>query len=126
MKQLSTLFILFLLTFSLSAQETTSTIVKKWKLTEVEEFGEKYALTDAQKADFMEFTSDNKFHGLINGLAIEGSWAEKAGKFTISPNKEKSVFKVNWVKVLSVDSSKLLLNYQSTDLIQTKLGYSAE
>lgn len=126
MKQLSTLFILFLLTFSLSAQETTSTIVKKWKLTEVEEFGEKYALTDAQKADFMEFTSDNKFHGLINGLAIEGSWVEKAGKFTISPNKEKSVFKVNWVKVLSVDSSKLLLNYQSTDLIQTKLGYSAE
>ena len=126
MKQLSTLVILFFITFSLSAQETTSAIVKKWKLTEVEEFGEKYALTDAQKSDFMEYTSDNKFHGLINGLAIEGSWTEKAGKFTISPNKEKSVFKTNWIRVISVDSGKLILNYQSTDLIQTKLGYSAE
>ena len=70
MKQLSALVILFFLSLSLSAQESTSAIVKKWKLVEVEEFGEKYALTDAQKADFMEFTSDNKFHGLINGLAI--------------------------------------------------------
>src|SRR5690606_10945724 len=103
-----------------------SAIVKKWKLVEVEEFGEKYALTDAQKNDFIEFTSDNKFQGLINGLAVEGSWSEKTGKFTVSPNKEKSIFKVNWIKVLSVDASKLLLNYQSTDLIQTKLGYSAE
>lgn len=126
MKQLSTLVILFFLSLSLSAQESTSAIVKKWKLVEVEEFGEKYALTDAQKADFMEFTSDNKYKGLINGLGVEGSWSEKAGKYIISPNKEKSVFKVNWIKLLSVDSGKLLLNYQSTDLIQTKLGYSAE
>lgn len=126
MKQLSALVILFFLSLSLSAQESTSAIVKKWKLFEVEEFGEKYALTDAQKNDFIEFTSDNKFHGLINGLVVEGSWTEKTGKFTVSPNKEKSVFKVNWIKVLSIDASNLLLNYQSTDLIQTKLGYSAE
>jgi hypothetical protein len=131
MKQLSTLVILFFITLSLSAQESISAIVKKWKLVEVEEFGEKYALTDAQKNDFIEFTADNKYQGLINGLAIEGSWTEKTGKFTVTPftvtpNKEKSIFKVNWIKVLSVDSGKLLLNYQSTDLIQTKLGYSAE
>ena len=126
MKQLSTLVILFFITLSLSAQETTSAIVKKWKLIEVEEFGEKYALTDAQKNDFIHFTADNKYTGLINGLAIEGSWAEKAGKFTIFPNKEKSVFKINWIRVISVDAGKLFLNYQSTDLIQTKLSYSAE
>ena len=126
MKQLSAIVILFFITLSLSAQETTSAIVKKWKLVEVEEFGEKYALTDAQKNDFIEFTADHKYTGLINGIAIEGSWSEKTGKFTVSPNKEKSVFKVNWIKVLSVDASKLLLNYQSIDLIQTKLGYSAE
>ncbi len=52
--------------------------------------------------------------------------AKKAGKFTISQNKAKSVFKTNWIRVISVDSGKLILNYQSTDLIQTKLSYSAE
>jgi hypothetical protein len=126
MKQLSTLVILFFITLSLSAQETTSALVKKWKLTEVEEFGEKYALTDAQKNDFIHFTADNKYTGLINGLAIEGTWVDKVGKYIITPSKDKSVFKTNWIRVISVDAGKLLLNYQSTDLIQTKLSYSAE
>jgi hypothetical protein len=126
MKQISTLFFLLIVVTSLSAQESTSAIVKKWKLVEVEEFGEKYALTDAQKNDFIEFTADNKYKGLINGLAIEGSWVDKVGKYIITPSKDKSVFKTNWIRVISVDSGKLLLNYQSTDLIQTKLGYSAE
>jgi hypothetical protein len=126
MKQLSTLVILFFITLSLSAQETTSAIVKKWKLTEVEEFGEKYALTDAQKNDFIHFTADNKYTGLINGSAIEGTWVDKVGKYIITPSKDKSVFKTNWIRVISVDAGKLILNYQSTDLIQTKLSYSAE
>jgi len=126
MKQLSTLVILFFITLSLSAQETTSAIVKKWNLTEVEEFGEKYALTDAQKNDFIHFTADNKYTGLINGLAVEGTWVDKVGKYIVTPSKDKSVFKVNWIRVISVDAGKLILNYQSTDLIQTKLSYSAE
>ena len=52
MKQLSTLFFLLVLTTALFAQDTPS-ILKKWKLTEIEEFGSKYPLTDVQQNDFL-------------------------------------------------------------------------
>lgn len=123
MRQLSLILIFFITSFLSSAQET-SVLVKKWKLSGVEEFGEKYNPTDAQINDFIQFHSDKKYSGLINGLVIEGTWIEKTGKYTLVPNKEKSVFKMNWIKMVSVDAQSLTINYQSTDLIQTKLSYT--
>ena len=122
MKQLSTLFILLVLTTALFAQDTPS-ILKKWKLTEIEEFGSKYPLTDVQQNDFLTFTTEHTFAGLINGESFEGTWSEKAGKYTLTPNKEKSTFKVNWIKLVSIDKEQLVLNYQSVDLIKTSLFF---
>lgn len=122
MKQLSTFFLLFVITTTLFAQDAP-TIIKKWKLTEIEEFGSKYPLTDTQQNDFLAFTAEHTFAGLLNGESFEGTWSEKAGKFTLTPNKEKSTFKVNWIKLISIDNEHLVLNYQSVDLIKTSLFF---
>ena len=120
MKQIATIIFLVIISTTLHAQDNTS-IIKKWNLIEIEEFGSKYPKTEEQKNDFFEFTTENKYIGLINGKAIEGTWLEKVGKYTLTPNKEKSTFKVNWIRLTSLEKEQLVLNYQSVDLIQTKL-----
>jgi len=124
MKKLSSLFILLIITTSLSfAQNSASEkITKKWSLNELEEFGEKYALTDLQKNDWMTFTANHKYTGLINNESIEGTWSEKQGKIYLTKGKN-SKFKVNWIKVITLESEKLVITYQSVDLIKTTLYY---
>ncbi len=121
MKQISTILIFFFISTLVQAQDIS--VVKKWNLIEIEEFGSKYPKTDVQKNDFFEFTTENKYTGLINGQVVEGTWSDKAAKYILTPNKEKSVFKVNWIKLISIDKEQLVLNYQSVDLIQTKLFF---
>lgn len=120
MKQIATIIFLVIISIRLHAQENSS-IIKKWSLIEIEEFGSKYPKTDVQKNDFFEFTTENKYTGLINGQVVEGTWSDKAAKYILTPNKEKSAFKVNWIKLISIEKEQLVLNYQSVDLIQTKL-----
>ena len=120
MKQIATIIFLVIISTTLHAQDNTS-IIKKWSLIEIEEFGSKYPKTDAQKNDFFEFTTENKYTGLINGQVVEGTWSDKAAKYILTPNKQKSTFKVNWIKLTSFDKEQLVLTYQSVDLIQTKL-----
>lgn len=124
MKKLSSLFILFIITASLGfAQNSASEkITKKWALNELEEFGEKYALTDLQKNDWIAFTTDYKYTGSINSKSIEGTWSEKQGKIYLAKGKN-SKFKVNWIKVITLESEKLVITYQSVDLIKTTLYY---
>lgn len=119
MKQISTILIFFFISTLVLAQDIS--IAKKWNLIEIEEFGSKYPKTDVQKNDFFEFTTENKYTGLINGQVVEGTWSDKAAKYILTPNKEKSTFKVNWIKLTSFDKEQLVLTYQSVDLIQTKL-----
>ena len=119
MKQISAVIFLFIISTFVQAQNNS--IIKKWKLIEIEEFGTKYPPTTEQQNDFIEFSSANKYSGLINGQVVEGVWSEKAGSFSLTPNKEKSIFKVNWFKVLSIDKEKLVLSYQSVDLVKTSL-----
>ena len=121
MKQISTILIFFFISTLVQAQDIS--VVKKWNLIEIEEFGSKYPKTDVQKNDFFEFTTENKYTGLINGQVVEGTWSDKAAKYILTPNKEKSVFKVNWIKLISIDKEQLVLTYQSVDLIQTKLFF---
>ena len=121
MKKITSLLFLIVISICSFGQAASENLVKKWNLIEIEEFGSKYPKTDEQKNDFFEFTAENKYNGLINGQVIEGTWTEKAGKYTLTPNKEKSAFKVNWIKLVSNDKEQLGLNYQSVDLIQTKL-----
>lgn len=124
MKQLSILLLFsVIISVSHAQDKVVYTIVKKWKLIEIEEFGSKYPLTDNQKDDFIEFNAEKKYSGLLNGKEIVGGWVEKLGKYTLTPNKEKSNFKVNWIRLISLDADNLVLMYQSEDLIKTTLFY---
>ncbi|MCB0409079.1 MAG: hypothetical protein KDD29_02600 [Flavobacteriales bacterium] len=115
------LTLLFISTISL-AQTASENITKKWSLHELEEFGEKYALTDAQQNDYIEFTADNKYMGTVNGEAIEGTWSEKSGTIVMAKGAN-SKFKVNWIKVITLEAENLVITYQSVDLIKTSLFY---
>lgn len=127
MKKITSLLFLIVISNCSFGQTASENLAKKWNLIEIEEFGSKYPKTDVQKNDFFEFTpvsrvrDENKYTGLINGQVVEGTWSDKAAKYILTPNKEKSTFKVNWIKLTSFDKEQLVLTYQSVDLIQTKL-----
>lgn len=116
------LTLLFISTISF-AQTASENITKKWSLHELEEFGEKYALTDAQQNDYIEFTADNQYMGTVNGEAIEGTWSEKSGNILMVKGAN-SKFKVNWIKVITIEAENLVITYQSVDLIKTTLFYT--
>ncbi len=123
MKKFTSLFILILVATISFGQSASEKVTKKWRLAELEEFGDKFALTDEQKNDWVEFKSDKHYSGTINNKSIEGTWSEKQGKIYLSKGT-KSVFKVNWIKVISLDAKKLVITYQSEDLIKTTLFYT--
>lgn len=70
----------------------------------------------------MEFKSENNFVGTINGKSIEGTWKEKSEKIYLHKGN-KSDFKVNWIKVISLNNENLSITFQSIDLIKTTLIY---
>lgn len=123
MKKISSLLLIMMITSTLCfAQSPSETIHKKWQLNELVEFGEKYALNDTQKDDWLEFDSNHQYAGTINGESIVGSWAEKNNKIVMTKGSD-SKFKVNWIKVISLENENLVITYQSTDLIKSTFFY---
>lgn len=122
MKKITATLFLIVITVYSFAQTASENITKKWSLHELEEFGEKYALAEEQKNDWITFSADNKYTGTLSNQVIEGTWNEKAGKIYLSKGAA-SVFKVNWIKVISLEPKQLVVTYQSEDLIKTTLFY---
>ncbi|MCO6500135.1 MAG: hypothetical protein J5I47_07125 [Vicingus serpentipes] len=123
MKKIFPLIIL-LITISTAAFSQSSKkemLTKKWKVTELEEFGSKYELDDNRKDDWMEFNSDGTFTGLIYNGHVEGTWNATETKVSISTNKKTSKTTINWIKVKTVEVEKLVFTYQDGDLIQATL-----
>lgn len=102
------------------AQSKKDMMTKKWKLNKTEEFGQEYAPLDNQKGDWLEFTSDGKFKGIVEGNHAEGTWSASSNA-TVKFDKTKSKTKVNWAKVKSVAKDKLAIEYQNGDLITSTL-----
>ncbi|MCB9360125.1 MAG: hypothetical protein H6587_01205 [Flavobacteriales bacterium] len=122
MKKFTTLLFLIVITVYSFGQTASENITKKWSLSELEEFGEKFALAEEQKNDWITFTADNKYSGTLSSEAIEGTWSEKGGKIYLSKGAA-SVFNVNWIKVITLEANSLVITYQSEDLIKTTLYY---
>ncbi len=115
------ILIVFLIISSAAfSQVKKETLVKKWKLEKIEEFGQEYAPLENQQSDALEFTSDNKFIGTIEGLHIEGKWSI-SNKAILTVNKANSKLEVFWTKVKSVTQNKLVVEYQNGDLITSTL-----
>lgn len=122
MKKITATLFLIVVTVCSFGQTASENITKKWSLQELEEFGDKFALAENQKNDWITFTADNKYTGKLSSEAIEGTWSEKGGKIYLSKGAA-SVFKVNWIKVITLEPKSLVITYQSEDLIKTTLYY---
>lgn len=122
MKKFATLLFLIIITVCTYGQTASGNVTKKWSLHELEEFGDKFALAENQKNDWITFTADNKYTGTINNEAIEGTWSEKVGKIYLSKGAA-SVFNLNWIKVITLEANSLVITYQSEDLIKATLYY---
>ncbi len=102
------------------SQTKKELLTKKWKLHKSEEFGQQYDPMENQKGDWLEFTTDGKFKGIIESNHVEGTWSD--GKsVVVKVDKAKSKTKINWTKVKSVTKDKFAMEYQNGDLITATL-----
>ncbi|MDF1673300.1 MAG: hypothetical protein P1U41_07320 [Vicingaceae bacterium] len=117
----NTIIIAFLLISTVAFSQTKKELItKKWSLNKVIDFGQEYDPMDSQKGDWIEFTADGKFTGIMEGLHVEGTFT--AGKTVVlKVDKTKSKLQINWTKVKSVTKDKFLLEYQNGDLITSTL-----
>ncbi len=126
MKKISSLFILTVLivTVSLAQSSKKEILVKKWKVTGIEEFGTKYDIGDDRKNDWLEFNKDGTFTGIIYQGHVEGKWSVSGNTASISASKNASTTKITWIKKVTVETDKLVFTYQDEDLIQSTLTFS--
>ena len=89
------ILILLVLTTSIAFSRSKKEILtQKWKLDKVEDFGQVYDPMDNQKNDWLEFTSNGKFTGIIEGFHVEGTFS--VGKsVSVKVDKTKSKLKIN-------------------------------
>ena len=120
MKNINLVFFVLISTVAFS-QSKKDILIQKWRLDKVEEFGQKYSPMETQKNDWIQFSTDAKFKGIIENNHLEGTWSANGTKIIVSVNKKLSKTKINWTKVKSVEKSNLALEYQNGDLITTTL-----
>ncbi len=113
----SILVLLVLFSTVVFSQSKKEILAQKWKLDKVEEFSQQYSPMDNQKNDWLTFTSDGKFKGIIESNHVEGTWSVNGSKVVVSVNKKLSKTKINWTKVKAVEKGKFALEYQNGDLI---------
>jgi len=120
----NTIIIAFLLLSTAAFSQTKKELLtKKWTLSKVIDFGQEYAPMDNQKGDWLEFTADGNFTGIMEGLHVEGTYT--AGKSVIVKiDKTKSKLKVNWSKVKGLTKDQFKLEYQNGDLITITLIFA--
>jgi len=116
----SILVLLVIISTTAFSQTKKEILAQKWKLDKVEEFGQQYNPMDNQKNDWLEFSSNGKFKGIIESDHVEGTWSA-GSKTVVSVNKKLSKTKINWTKVKAVEKGKLAIEYQNGDLITATL-----
>lgn len=116
MKNHITILLLFVSSFAFS-QTKKDILIQKWKLDKVEEFGEEYSPMENQKNDWLSFSDDGKFNGIIENNHVEGTWSVTEKKITVSVDKKLSQTKINWTKVKALEKGRFKLEYQNGDLI---------
>jgi hypothetical protein len=115
------ILLLFVIISTVTFSQTKKEILtQKWKLDKVSEFGQEYAPMDNQKNDWLEFSANGKFKGIIESNHVEGNWSA-GSKVVVSVNKKLSKTKINWTKVKAVEKGKFAIEYQNGDLITATL-----
>ncbi len=116
------IILLFLIVNVVAFGQTKKEILtKKWQLNMVEEFGDQFSPTENQKNDWLSFTKDGIFKGIIENLHAEGTWIIKGEKVILTLNKKLSKVKINWIREVTVAKDNFSFKYQNGDLITSTL-----
>ena len=129
MKNLSLLLIFLCWSLGAFSQESNKgLLIKKWTVKAIEEFGVEYQIDEESEhvKDWLIFTKEGIFSGLIENKQVEGTWSIKSGKTYMTANKTKSIKKINWIKVDALTETNITFTYQSENLIKTTLIFIPE
>ena len=96
---------------SLSANSTINKtlLLKKWKLSYYEVFGERATPEANEKNDFIQFKKDGTFSGISEGKKDSGKYSLSNSSIVLSKNGGKGKLKMN-VKKLSKSSLVVVLD----------------
>lgn len=106
---------------SISA-EKSKMLCKAWVLDSVEQFGVVQKASAKEKSDAVTFMSDGTFFITSEGVATTGKWTGNATPYvntvTGTPEDKKMY------KLITLSDDKLVLEYQTPDLIRIHYTYS--
>jgi hypothetical protein len=109
--------------------QTTDTLKQKlskeWIINQYEQFGVVDDPEEAQKNDKLVLNADMTCTIVENGKTYSGKWViEKTRTYIVCTLKEGTI-KRNY-KIISVNNTSAILEYQSPDLIRTKYHVTAK
>jgi hypothetical protein len=102
--------------------EKSALLCKAWKLDSVEQFGVAQAASAKEKTDIITFMADGTFFITSEGVAGTGTWKGNAVPYINTSVGTPEIKKM--YKVLSLADSRLVIEYQTEDLIRIKYTYS--
>jgi len=130
MKKLLPLFVLLILfTTSLSAQQPAAgtaqwkdKAIGKWKYMGVEQFGVVDTTNAATRNDMLEIKADGTYSKVEEGKTSNGTYVIAQATATIT-FKDASTGKSKLYYLKKAPAGKLLIEYQTPDLIRTRYQY---
>jgi len=96
-------------------------LCKAWMLDSVEQFSVVHAANTTEKADGITFMADGTFFVTWEGVASTGTWSGNAAPYINTSTGTPAVKKM--YKLLSLADGRLVLEYQTEDLIRSQYIY---
>jgi hypothetical protein len=104
--------------------EKTKMLCKPWQLDSIENFGVVKPVNDKEKNDGVTFMADSTFFITEEGVPGTGKWKPAWGTTVSATFGTPAVTKQ--FKIISITDSKLIMSYQTPDLITLTYTYSAK
>ncbi len=104
--------------------EKTKIICKSWKLDSTEMFDVPHASNGKESGDGVTFNTDGSFSITKEGVAANGTW-KAAGVYINTTSKTAGAASDTKMmfKAISIAADKLVLDYQTPDLITVRYTY---
>ncbi len=102
------------------SDEKSKMLCKAWKVDTISEFGVDSRPTSKQAADGITFVADGSLFMTMEGVASTGKWTYGGARIntvTTSPDAKMSF------KIISLADNRMVLEYQTPDLIRIQYVY---
>jgi hypothetical protein len=102
--------------------EKSAMLCKAWKLDSVSQFGVTQAASPKEKGDVVTINNDGNYSMIMEGVASMGTWKGNAAPYIYTSAGTPEIKKM--YKVLALTNNRLVLEYQTEDLIRVDYTYS--